>query len=176
MLYGHLEIRANSLRPKQCNKCCTAALGNVSKLPENSTAPSPRFLCLNNSRTDYTKIRTVRTVLSASVSVPFFFLLYEIRKSVQYDLSARTIPCLDFCAFSCLSTTCSIRTVRPAFNVVLVALIASISVLVFYLGMRALALRNGLFLAARKCSCSLSQNETTTQQWVRPPTLIDLMR
>jgi hypothetical protein len=73
MLYGHLEIRANSLSPKQCNKCCTTALGNMPKLPENSTTPSPRFLCLNNSRTDRTvyKIRTVQTVLFASVFVPF---------------------------------------------------------------------------------------------------------
>jgi len=52
MMYGHLEIRANSLSAKQCNKCCTTTLGNMSKLPENSTTPSPQFMCLNNSHTD----------------------------------------------------------------------------------------------------------------------------
>jgi hypothetical protein len=86
------------------------------------------------------RIRTVRTVLSASVSMPFF-LLYEIQKSVQYDLSAWTVPCLDLCACSSCCTACSIHTVRPAFNVVLAA---SISVLVCSLGMRALALQKWL--------------------------------
>jgi hypothetical protein len=68
----------------------------------------------------------------------------------------------------------SLLAVRPAFNAVLAA---SISVLVCYLGMRALALRNGRSLVAQKCSLSCSlKNESTTQEWVRSSTLIDLMR
>jgi hypothetical protein len=45
------------------------------------------------------------------------------------------------------------------------------------LGKHALALRNGCSLAARKfsLSCSLN-NEPTTQEWVCPLSLIDLMR
>jgi hypothetical protein len=135
MLYGHLEIRANSLSPKQCNKCCTTALGNMSKLPENNTKPSPRFLCLNNSQYYTTNIRNVQFTFLPQF--PCLFLLYGIRKSVQYGLSARTVPSLDFCAFSTCCTACSIHTVRPAFNAVLAA---SIFVLDSSLGMCALAL------------------------------------
>jgi hypothetical protein len=54
LLYDRLEIRANYLNPKKCNKCWTTALGNVPKLPKNNTAP-PRNLCQNNSRTNRTK-------------------------------------------------------------------------------------------------------------------------
>jgi hypothetical protein len=102
------------------------------------------------------KICTVRIVLSASVFVPFFFLLYEIRKYVQYDLSAWTVPCLNFCSYSSCCTTCSIRTVRPAFNVVLAA---SIFVLVCSLGMHTLDLQKWLPLQTRKCSLSCSLNK-----------------
>jgi hypothetical protein len=62
-----------------------------------------------------------------------------------------------------------IHTVRPP------VLAASISVLVFCLGMRGLALRNGLFPPARKCSCSLKISQQPTQ-WCALLTLIDLMR
>jgi hypothetical protein len=48
-------VGTNSLNPKQCNKCCMIVLGNVSKLLENNTVPSPRFLCLNKNCTDCTK-------------------------------------------------------------------------------------------------------------------------
>jgi hypothetical protein len=95
-------------------------------------------------------------------------------KSIQYDLFCWTVLCLDFCSCSSCCTTCSIRTVRPAFNVVLVA---SISVLVRCLGMHALALRNGCSLVARKCSLSCSlKNDATSQEWLRHLALIDLMR
>jgi hypothetical protein len=168
MLYGHLEIRANCLIPKQCNKCCTTTLGKMRKFPKNNTAPSPQNLCQNNSRTD-------RTDCTFCFGFPaLFFLLYGIRKSVQYGIFCWTVPSLNFCACSSCCATCSIHTVQPAFNAVLAA---SISVLVCCLGMHALALINGCSLAARKrsLSCSL-KNESTTQEWVHPPTLIDLMR
>jgi hypothetical protein len=49
--------------------------------------------------------------------------------------------------------------------------------LLFYLGKHVLALRNGCSLVARKCSLSCSlKNDSTTQEWVRPLALIDLMR
>jgi hypothetical protein len=75
-------------------------------------------------------------------------------------------------------TDLGIRVVWPPVNV---ELVASIYVLVCCLGMRALALKNGCSLAARKCSlsCSLlfSQQECLNNpQWVRPLALIDLMR
>jgi hypothetical protein len=49
-----------------------------------------------------------------------------------------------------------ICTVRPPLYV---EPLVSISVLEFFLGMRALSLRNGLFLSAKKFFLTLSQNE-----------------
>jgi hypothetical protein len=71
-------------------------------------------------------------------------------------------------------TDLGIRVVRPPVND---ELLASIYVLISCLEMHALALRNDCSLAAQNAlSLALSKNESTTQQWVRPPTLIDLMR
>jgi hypothetical protein len=61
------------------------------------------------------------------------------------SISVHTKDCMDL----------EIRTVRPP---VYAEPFALIYVLVFCLGMHALALRNGLFLAARKCSLSCSLN------------------
>jgi hypothetical protein len=83
------------------------------------------------------------------------------------------LPFLDFCAHKRLYGPAQIHTVRPPVYVVLAA---SISVLVFCLGMHALALRNGLFLKLENAlACSLSKC-LNNQQWCALLTLIDLMR
>jgi hypothetical protein len=84
------------------------------------------------------------------------------------------VLCLNLCACSSCCMAYSVLTVRSAFNVVLAT---SISVLVCCLGICALSLRNGFSLVARKCSLSCSlKNDSTTQEWVHPLALIDLMR
>jgi hypothetical protein len=100
------------------------------------------------------RIRIVRTVLSEfenPYSTVFFAGLY---------FASISVPAL--------------LAVQLAFDAILAA---SICMLVCCLGMRALALRNGCSLAARKCclSCSL-KNDSTSQEWVCPLALIDLMR
>jgi hypothetical protein len=99
--------------------------------------------------------------------------LYGLLKSVPYrhnlmlfyfSIFMHTNDCTDL----------GIHVVRPPVNT---ELLVSISLLINYLVMHGLALRNGFSLAARKCSLSFSlNNEPTTQEWVRPLTLIDLMR
>ena len=70
-------------------------------------------------------------------------------------------------------TDLEIHAVRPP---VYAELLALISMLVSSLGMHALALQKWPLLKLENAlSCSLN-NEPTTQQWVCPPTLIDLMR
>jgi hypothetical protein len=173
-------------------KCCTDASKYVPTVPAQNSAINvvrlPWEACQNFQKTTQrlleicakiTVVRIVRNPYSTNCTFclgfhAFFFLLYGIRKSVQYGLFCWTVLSLDFCAYSSCCTTCSICTVRPAFNVVLAA---SIFVLVCSLGMCALALQKWLPLQTRKCSLSCSlNNESTTQQWVRPPTLIDLMK
>jgi hypothetical protein len=128
MLYGCLEICANCLSPKQCNKCCTIALGNVPKLPKNSTTPFPRNLCQTNSRTDRidctesvqyglyflprfscpffpdvqnSKIRTERPFL-LDCTFPRFLCLLFLLYSLLNPYSTTCLQCcpcyLDFCA------------------------------------------------------------------------------
>jgi hypothetical protein len=95
-------------------------------------------------------------------------------RNVRNPYSTDCTFCLGFHAIFIAVWNSKICTVQPAFNTVLVA---SIFVLVCCLGMHALALRNGCCLVAQKCSLSCSlKNESTTQEWVRPYTLIDLMR
>jgi hypothetical protein len=79
------------------------------------------------------------------------------------SISVHTKDCMDL----------KICVVRPP---VYAEPLASISVLVSSLGMHALALQKWPLLKLENAlSCSLS-NVSTTQQWVHPPTLIDLMR
>jgi hypothetical protein len=126
---------------KQCNKRYTTALGNMPKLPENTTEIVPRILCLIYNCTDRTNcIESIqyRLYLSASVSVPFFFPTVRNSKILTVQPLCWIVPFLDFCAYSTCCMACSIHKVRPAFNVVLPALIF---VLVCSLGMRALGLQ-----------------------------------
>jgi hypothetical protein len=104
-----------------------------------------------------TVIRTIWNTYSTDFNfcLDFHALFPAVRNSkirtvrpFLLDYSLLRFLCLQTCC-----TACSISTIRPAFNVVLVA---SIFVLVCCLGMHALALRNGCSLAARKCSLSCS--------------------
>jgi hypothetical protein len=88
--------------------------------------PSPRNLCQNNSRMDHTKSIQYGLYFLPLFLCPFSYGCTEFKNlySTSFLLDCTF---LDLCAYSSYCTTFSIRTVWPAFNVVLVA---SISVLI----------------------------------------------
>jgi hypothetical protein len=175
MLYGHLEIHANRSRN---------FLGVL------MVVWPPRKLCHT-----FHKLHTTKCLDFCAIKRLYGlckFILYELRTIVVPSLKFvpklnrinRVNPycmtsnkCFSLFSISVLPQDCKglgIRAVQPPVNDELLALK---SVLVYFLGMHALALRNCYSLAARKLSLSCSlKMKTTTQQWVRPPILIDLMR
>jgi hypothetical protein len=154
MLYGHLGKRAKTSRKQHS--------AFTSKSMHEYQSYRPYRIC------------TVQTVLSTSVFVPFPVVQNSKIHTVRPLCSDCTLPrflCLHFLLYNLLNLY-SIAYLQccPC----CLDLCASLQPWnVFPSSAKMASSPNSKMLSL---SLALSTNESTTQQWVRPPTLIDLMR